>query len=242
MEKCVGCSTLLKNATGFFSTGEELANKTYICEPCSEKVRTAFRNMNLGNVVYFKSYTSFQIQELLAKDVLFQNFIHHLVRTYDIAFSSTSSVMKLFLALIENEWTEHASNVFYGNIFGILLATNKRLMFIRDKSNITLPEIIDYRDIVSVDFVASEDRIDIGTPDIVLSFSGILKQPGLLSGKIKRQVELITGKPKPQTESSPNSNDLSVFDVLERLGGFRQKGIITDEEFAEQKKKLLERL
>lgn len=36
--------------------------------------------------------------------------------------------------------------------------------------------------------------------------------------------------------------ELSVFDLLEQLGQLRENGILTDDEFTEQKKRLLEKL
>ena len=234
MEKCVGCLTPLQ--TGFFSKSEELSDKTYLCDPCSEKVRSAFKNMDLGNLVYFKGYTSFQIQELLVKETLFQWLLRELVRTYHIAISDTSMVTKLFTALVEGENIVHAAGALYGNKRGILLATNKRLMFVGASSQVKLPESIDYKEITSVDFIPYNDQIKITTPESVLFFSGTVKPSGKLYEKIKQQLQQINAK------HSQNTDEPSLFDILERLGDFRQNGIITDEEFAEQKTKLLERL
>jgi hypothetical protein len=51
--------------------------------------------------------------------------------------------------------------------------------------------------------------------------------------------------PKPAPSSSSNVNKEStevIFEQLEKLGKLREIGVLTEEEFAEQKKKLLERL
>lgn len=45
-------------------------------------------------------------------------------------------------------------------------------------------------------------------------------------------------KPEPAQKEDP----LTVFDKLEKLGRLKESGILTDEEFAEQKKKLLDKL
>ncbi len=53
------------------------------------------------------------------------------------------------------------------------------------------------------------------------------------------------GYPKPEIskmESSQKENPSVIFDKLEKLGRLREAGILTEEEFAEQKKKLLARL
>ena len=50
-------------------------------------------------------------------------------------------------------------------------------------------------------------------------------------------------KPEKQEQISVKKEDPSViFDKLEKLGKLRENGILTDEEFAEQKKKLLDKL
>ncbi len=51
--------------------------------------------------------------------------------------------------------------------------------------------------------------------------------------------------PKPTASNSPNVNKESaevIFEQLEKLGKLREMGVLTEQEFAEQKKKLLERL
>jgi hypothetical protein len=69
-----------------------------------------------------------------------------------------------------------------------------------------------------------------------------MNQPEKFCSKIKQQIDQINNKGQGETRPSQNTNESSLFDILERLGNFRQNGIITDEEFAEQKSKLLERL
>lgn len=240
MEKCVGCLTPLQ--TGFFSKAEELSDKTYLCDPCSEKVRSAFKNMDLGNLVYFKGYTSFQMQELLVKETKFQWLLRELAKTYLITVSDTAMITKLFMALADGESMVHAAGALYGNKRGILLATNRRLMFVGANSQIKLPECIDYKEVTSVDFISINNQIKITTPEATLFFSGIMNQPEKFCSKIRQQIDQINNKGQGETRPSQNTNEPSLFDILERLGSFRQNGIITDEEFAEQKSKLLERL
>ncbi|AZB02217.1 SHOCT domain-containing protein [Chryseobacterium joostei] len=49
-------------------------------------------------------------------------------------------------------------------------------------------------------------------------------------------------KPKKQTQPVKTLSTEEVFEQLEKLGRLRENGVLTDVEFAEQKKKLLEQL
>jgi hypothetical protein len=79
-------------------------------------------------------------------------------------------VTKLFTALADGESTVHACRALYGNKRGILLATNRRLMFVGANSQIKLPESIDYKEIASADFISINNQIKITTPEITLFF------------------------------------------------------------------------
>ncbi|PWN68119.1 hypothetical protein C1638_001725 [Chryseobacterium oncorhynchi] len=49
-------------------------------------------------------------------------------------------------------------------------------------------------------------------------------------------------QPKKQTQPVKRLSTEEVFEQLEKLGRLRENGVLTDAEFAEQKKKLLEQL
>lgn len=239
MEKCIGCLAPLQN-TGFFSTGEKLADHTFVCSACSEGARNALVNMDLSTTI-FSSYTSFQVQELLVKEQQFKKFARQIASTYNIVSLQNSLTKKLFTALLEGENIVDAARAIYENRSGVLLTTDKRLLFAAENIHISLPEVINYNEIISVDMIDSNSEIRVTTSDSVLRFLKILWTEKLYR-KIRNQITLSKKNKTEQIIPSQNSNDPSLFDIIERLGSFRQNGVITDEEFAEQKKKLLERL
>lgn len=242
MENCIGCLIPLQNVAGFFSTTEELSNNTFLCNSCGVKAHDVLNIMNIPHTGLLQKYSSFQVQELLAKGILFEKFHYQLVEKYYILLSQNSAIKKLFNAFWDDESIVHASNAGYNNNFGILLATDRRLMFMGADAKINLPEIIDYNEIISIDLIESMNEIKVATSENTFSFSDVLSEPEKCLAKIERQIDFI--KDKKPTEAHPiqNNNEPSLFDILERLGGFRQNGLITDEEFTGQKKKILERL
>lgn len=242
MEKCIGCMAPLQN-TALFSTREQLADHTYVCNTCGERARNALANMYLSTTI-FSSCTAFQVQELLVKGQQFEKFYCRIVNDYfSISLLQSSLINKLFIVLLEGENIMFGDKALYENKTGALFVTNKRLLFVAENSPVGFPEIIDYNDIISVDMVDFNCEIRITTSDSVLLFLKVLWTKEFYK-RIKKQIALLNENENEQVQVLPsqNSNNPSVFDILERLGSFRQNGVITDEEFAEQKKKLLERL
>ncbi|MCS4304727.1 SHOCT domain-containing protein [Chryseobacterium sp. BIGb0232] len=240
MEKCIGCLAPFQN-TGFFSTKEELADHTYVCNSCGEQARKALANMYISTTI-FSSCTAFQVRELLVKGEQFEKFYCQIVNDYtSISLFQSSLINKLFISLLEGEKIVIGDKAVYENKSGALFVTNKRLLFVTESSPVGFPEVIDYHDIVSVDMINSDNEIRIITSDNSLRFLKILWTEKFQK-QIKKQIELSKKSKQEKVIPSQNNNDSSLFDILERLGSFRQNGVITDVEFAEQKKKLLERL
>ncbi|MDN3692876.1 hypothetical protein QWZ06_11585 [Chryseobacterium tructae] len=242
MENCIGCLVPLQNVSGFFSDIEELADNTYVCNSCGLKAREVFIIMDIPHTGSLQKYSSFQIQELLAKGIWFEQFSYQLVEKYNILLSQNSAIKKLFNALLYDENIVHASNAVYDSNFGVLLATDRKLMFIGADAKINLPEIIDYSEIISIDLITSMNQIKITTTENIFNFSDVLNEPEKCLLETERQIDLTKDKKPTETQPIQNNNEPSLFDILERLGCFRQNSLITDEEFTEQKKKILERL
>ncbi|WP_160137455.1 SHOCT domain-containing protein [Chryseobacterium sp. c4a] len=242
MVNCIGCLVPLKNVSGFFSAIEELADNTYLCNNCGVKTRDILKIMDVFHTGSFQNYSSFQIQELLAKGIRFEKFSDQLEGKYFVHLSQKPAIKKLFNALLDDENIIHASNAVYNNHSGVLLATERRLLFVGADSKISLPEIIDYDEVISVDLIEPVNHIKITTSENIFNFLEVLHEPEKCLAKIEEQIKLF--KDKKLTESQPiqNNNEPSLFDILERLGSLRQNGLITDEEFAEQKKKILVQL
>lgn len=58
----------------------------------------------------------------------------------------------------------------------------------------------------------------------------------------QQQIQSVQQTQKQQSSSVKKEDPALIFDKLEKLGKLRESGILTDEEFAEQKKKLLDKL
>ncbi|WP_081873907.1 PH domain-containing protein [Chryseobacterium sp. JM1] len=58
----------------------------------------------------------------------------------------------------------------------------------------------------------------------------------------QQQQQVVQQPPKPQQNSEQKAAPSLIFEQLERLGKLRELGVLTEEEFAEQKKKLLDKL
>lgn len=237
MANCIGCLVPLKNASGFFSAIEELADNTYLCNDCGKKTRDILKMMDVFHTGLLQKYNSFQVQELLTKGIRFGKFRYQLEENYFVLLSQKLAIKKLFNALWDDENVVHASNAVYCNHLGVLLATDRRLMFVGADSKISLPEIIDYDEIISVDLIESTNHLKITTSEDVFNFLDVLCEPEKCLPKIEEQINLIKNKKLTESQSIQNNNEPSLFDILERLGSLRQNGLITDEEFTEQKKK-----
>ena len=66
--------------------------------------------------------------------------------------------------------------------------------------------------------------------------------PGFASAPEPVAPEPMAPEPMAQAPAEPGGNSDEIFATLEKLGGLRDKGILSDEEFAEKKAELLSRL
>ena len=145
--------------------------------------------------------------------------------------------------LWEDELPEKLITGTYNNGWGILVATNRRLLFI-DKGVISLKvEDFPYDKITSIESKTgmvfgrltiyasgNKEQLEYADKELLRGFADFLR------AKISTQ--------KPQSSPSTPSvkkpvMTMSVADELEKLAGLRDRGIITNEEFAAQKAKLL---
>jgi hypothetical protein len=121
----------------------------------------------------------------------------------------------------------------------ILVATDRRLIFVDKEFMYGLKvEDFSYDKVSSIQYkkelmLAS---INIHTADNIVEIDGVGKYYAELFCEKARD---FMSRPKEyfQTKSEP-----TVLDQLEQLGRLKESGVLTEEEFAEQKKKLLEKL
>lgn len=137
---------------------------------------------------------------------------------------------------------------------GILVATQKRMLSV-SKSMFGSAKIIDYPNdtIKSVSFVTDPRSpiIKLHLDERVIEFECYLDREdaekfydtikGIYNQPQESQTQPVE-QPKKQTQPVKRLSTEEVFEQLEKLGRLRENGVLTDAEFAEQKKKLLEQL
>lgn len=121
----------------------------------------------------------------------------------------------------------------------ILVATDRRLIFIDKEFMYGLKvEDFSYNKVSSIQYEKSLmlASIDISISDNILEIDGVGKYEAEL---FCEKVRDFMSRPK---EYFQPKNEPSVLDQLEQLGRLKDGGILTEEEFAEQKKKLIDKL
>ena len=103
---------------------------------------------------------------------------------------------------------------------------------------------IDYLDSDNLDFKASDLRIPASGPRRARMIKGprIHGNYNVWVKKLSRWIQVHARNPPPMAEQTadPSTRPLVIADELEKLDSLRQRGILTQEEFDQQKAKLLD--
>jgi len=143
--------------------------------------------------------------------------------------------------LWEDEHIEKLTQGWYNNGTGILVATNKRLIFV-DKGLVYGLRVEDfpYEKITSIKYKTglALGEITVFTSGNNSTIENILKShvkpfAEYVRARITRKMDHASA---PITQLKPDSDHIT---QLERLAALKEKGILTDEEFNEQKRKIL---
>jgi len=121
----------------------------------------------------------------------------------------------------------------------ILVATEKRLIFVDKELMYGLKvEDFSYDKVSSIQYEKSMmlASIDIHISDDILEIDNVGKYYAEL---FCEKVRDFMARP---TQYFQNISETTVLDQLEQLGRLKERGVLTEEEFAAQKKKLLEKL
>lgn len=133
----------------------------------------------------------------------------------------------------------------YGNSMGVLVATNKRVIYVsKVLFNITIEEFY-YNKISSVQY-----KNTLTSGELEMFFSGtwfrfhfhtLTKPQGQkLANYIKEQINDLTNTlSKPVINQTTIVTQLDPIDQLEKLAHLKEKGIISEEEFNAKKKQIL---
>jgi hypothetical protein len=149
-------------------------------------------------------------------------------------FLSAKEVKALPGILWEDEEIENAVQGYYNNSQALLVATNKRILFV-DKGIFSLKvEDFSYDKITTVQY---ETGLIFGKITIYASGNkSIIDNVG--KSQAKNFSDWLRNKitPSSKKEATPDSN---LSSQIEQLASLRDKGILTEEEFAAKKKQIL---
>lgn len=149
-------------------------------------------------------------------------------------------IKELPAILWENEQVEHMLQGMYNNGLGALFATNKRLVFV-DKGLLFGLKVEDfpYDKITSIQY---ETKILQGTLTIFASGNKaeITHAEKALVRTFAEHVRARISAPvESKAIAEPASGDDDIISKLERLAKLKEKGILSEDEFAQQKARIL---
>ena len=250
MSNCILCLKELKFMnTPTFGAGK-LNDGGTVCTDCYKKIN----KVNPKVAFKLKNYTLFQVQEILqdkieednsknAKLNEIKNQIQKLNLSGGSQFLGRKEINELPQILAENESVNNIVQGTYNNGNGILVSTDRRLIFI-DKGLLYGLKVEDFPHdkISSIQYETGLilAKIKIHTSGNIALIDNVEKSSARQFAEFVRD---FISRPKQQEPIFiQNTAEPTIFDQLEKLGKFKEMGIVTDEEFNEQKKKLLEKM
>jgi hypothetical protein len=250
MSNCVLCSKELKfSNTPTFGSGK-LNDGGVVCIDCYKKIN----NANAKMAYKLKNYTLYQVQEALQEKLNEENSknskldeIKEQIKNLNLSnasqFLGRKEIKELPQILAENENINHIVQGTYNNGNGILVSTNRRLIFI-DKGFLYGLKVEDFPHdkISSIQYETGLllAKIKIHTSGNIALIDNVEKSSARQFSEFVRDY---ISQPKQQEQIVvQTSSEPSILDQLEKLGKLKEMGILTDEEFSDQKKKLLEKM
>lgn len=250
MSNCVLCSKELKFMnTPTFGAGK-LNDGGVVCTDCYKKIN----NVNPKIAFKLKNYTLFQIQEVLQEKLNEENSknsklneIKEQIKNLNLSntsqFLGRKEINELPQILAVNENINNIVQGTYNNGSGILVSTNRRLIFI-DKGLLYGLKVEDFPHdkISSIQYETGLllAKIKIHTSGNIALIDNVEKSSARQFSEFVRDY---ISQPKQQEQVVvQTSSEPSILDQLEKLGKLKEMGILTDEEFNDQKKKLLEKM
>ncbi|HHR6132352.1 TPA: PH domain-containing protein [Providencia alcalifaciens] len=163
------------------------------------------------------------------------------------SYKPTMGVFDIFSKLPEVLHSEEdvlcvCGGIVSANIW-LIIPTNSRVIFLHKKTGLFNRKIdyssVNYEGINSIDSSSGlgGGKIKINTPGTIYEVGKLQKN------SVKPLVDIILSEKNKSSQSkhqdnTPSNND-DLLSKLEKLGELKEKGILTDDEFQEQKRKLL---
>lgn len=247
MSNCSVCSVKLKFMnTPTFGAGK-LNDGSVICTSCYKKINT----INPSIAFKLKKHSLIDIQNLLQEKEETDsskneklNEIKAEIKNLNLSNVSTffgrKEINELPQILAEDEKIDHIIQGTYNNGNGILVSTNRRLVFI-DKGMIYGLKVEDFplEKISSIQYETGLilGKVKIHTSGNIASIGNVEKASSRIFAEFVRNKLSQSKEPIAQNSQEPN-----ILEQIEKLGKLKDSGILTEAEFSEQKAKLLEKL
>lgn len=248
MANCALCSVELKFMNTPSFGGGKLNNGEVVRTSCFKKINKA----NPKVAFKLKSHSLNDIKNLLQitvsigdqKDSRFDEIkkqIQALKLSGISDYLGRREINELPNILAPTEIVDNLAQGTYNNGQGILVSTNRRLIFV-DKGMLYGLKVEDFP-LDKITSIQYETGLLLG--EIKIHTSGnIAKIDNVEKASARSFAEFIREKlsqPK-ETVATKITTEPNVLDQLEKLAKLKENGILSDEEFSEQKKKLLEKL
>lgn len=251
MSNCILCSTPLKfGNTPTFGSGN-LSDGGTVCINCYKKINKAnpkvgfkLKNFNLSQINELLETKIKETTEKTSKLDEIKAEIRNLNISNASAYFGRREINELPAILSDTEKINNIVQGTYDKGNGILVSTDRRLIFI-DKGLIFGLKVEDFpHDKISS--IQYETGIFLGTIKIHTS-GNIAKIENVEKASARQFCEFVRDFiSRPKENPTPfviqNNSEPSILDQLEKLGKLKENGILTQEEFDEQKKKLLEKM
>lgn len=160
----------------------------------------------------------------------------------EITLGSNREIRKLTEHLSDEETVELLCSGTYGPGVGILALTTERLIFLKDGWTKKILEDFSLSKITSVQWVSglAFGQIVIYSAGTKSLFANVSKNDGKAITSRLRELIGSSGKIEPSQKTKIDSNPGNgVADELKKLAELRDSGILTDDEFAAEKARLL---
>lgn len=248
MSNCIVCSAELKFLnTPSFGSGK-LNDGTVVCTSCFKKVSKANPQVGLSLKKYSLSDIQGMLEDKQADDAQKSSKLEEIkAQISTLKLSNVSSFLgrkeinELPKILAPDEVVDNLAQGTYNKGQGILVSTNRRLLFV-DKGLLYGLKVEDFP-LDKISSIQYETGLLFGTIKIHTT-GNIAKIDDVEKASARSFSEFIRDKlssPKASTPA-PVAAQPDVLDQLEKLAKLKESGILSEEEFAEQKKKLLEKL
>ncbi|SDI88785.1 SHOCT domain-containing protein [Chryseobacterium jejuense] len=150
----------------------------------------------------------------------------------DLLLWASEDIEQLSDILMEDEKMIHIIDGLFDGTAGLLFSTDRRIIF--KGLGLDFIEVIPHEKITLIQYVDSQKIIELATEEQKYMFEK--SDPYFADQFCKTVKTFLKGE-----EIIEISKD-SIFELLERLGKLKESGILTNEEFTEQKQKLLDKL